>query len=649
MSVYEKMSNQQLVKEFYKIWEQFHISRSNINRYIKNHFSQLYDEIEHRTSILNQYKAQRSKDGKIRDISIFERIYFLNHNLVDRPFCIECKQKHVSGFMPFKNEYSLYCSQDCQKHSSIQAYKGRETKKIKYGEDNIVNQKKAYKTRMMKYGSYNPKDQSLKAKATKLKKYGNENYVNTEKCKETIEKHKAENPNFYVDIHNKIRQTNISNGRDPNWNNREKFKDTISHFSSQKKECIKNKRKQTCLEEYGYEYATQNEDVKAKTKQTCIELYGVQCALNTSKAYKNMTASIREKAWEQLKLREMDIQPMFTKDQFIEENNESKEWRWKCKKCGHEFMHAWKGINSHCPECFKHNFMGMQNEILSFIKIICKDDVIKANDRKIFNNELEIDILDTTKMIGVEINGLIWHNVDKAIYGQNRIGKMYHSSKTDLCMSKGIRLIHLFEDEWLEHKKLCMSKLKKILCPEKMRKIDAHRCSICKEISCSTKEKLLTKYTFYGCDGSSIAYALKHKGKIVAMMTLSKTKKDTIHEWQILNYIEMNSVIVENGFNVLLKAFCNDFKTHSISYYLSRDWNLPEDIIENMSFSCINAPKMFWTKKQQRFKNSHFDKKDLKSFLDVVDDNKSFIQNMNDNGYYRIYDSGTMMFEMQQG
>ena len=85
--------------------------------------------------------------------------------------------------MPYKNEYSQYCSQNCQKHSSIQAYRGIETRKKKYGENNCNNFKKAHLTRVLKYGSHHPKDFPEKVKNTKKKNHGNENYTNVEKIK----------------------------------------------------------------------------------------------------------------------------------------------------------------------------------------------------------------------------------------------------------------------------------------------------------------------------------------------------------------------------------------------------------------------------------------------------------------------------------
>jgi hypothetical protein len=55
---------------------------------------------------------------------------------------------------------------------------------------------------------------------------------------------------------------------------------------------------------------------------------------------------------------------------------------------------------------------------------------------------------------------------------------MYHFEKSSECDDNGICLIHIFEDEWLNHKKLCKSKLKKLICSYKLRHIDSTLCEI---------------------------------------------------------------------------------------------------------------------------------------------------------------------------
>lgn len=643
MSIYSALNNQQLVDEFDKIYKESGVSSSNINRFLRNHYSSLYDEIERRTIKLNAYKKTRP-NGKLQDISIFERIYCLLHGLSDRPLCKTCNKKPVAGFMPYNNAYADYCSHACQTHSPICIAKQQQTKTCKYGAGRKAIYDKASKTRHEKYGKHHPDSFVMKSRATKKRKYGNEKYVNVEKIKQTVERHKSENPDYYAEREQKTKATKVKNGHDSNWNNRDKFKQTLSSFSDERKTAIKEKRKLTCLDSYGCEFPTQNIDVQNKYKLTCRRLYGVSCTFNIQKSYDNMVYAIRSNAWDQFLLKASSIKPMFTKEEFIAYNSNDKLWRWKCEKCGHEFMHVWKNVYINCPNCVKHDFMGMQNEIFQFIKSICKDDILRENDRKTFKNKIEIDILNQTMQVGIELNGLIWHNIDKGIYGRSRIDMMYHSYKIDMCNSKGIRLIQLFEDEWLEHKKLCKSKLHKIMHPKDMHVIDAQKCNVCSNVKDEDKKKFLMKYTFYGIDKSSIAYSLTMRNRIVAMMTFAR-RDDNTREWQVINYAEMNNFIVKHGFKTLLNAFCKDMHAFNVMYVVSRDWNSVDDVDGSMTFLEVGLPQMHWMKRHHRFGVDEINESCMQALLMPIDDSKSFVQNMNDNGYYRIYDSGTLIFK----
>jgi hypothetical protein len=65
----------------------------------------------------------------------------------------------------------------------------------------------------------------------------------------------------------------------------------------------------------------------------------------------------------------------------------------------------------------------------------------------------EIDIWIPTAKLAIEFNGLYYHN--------EAAGKQqwYHDNKTKKCLELGIRLIHVFEDEWLHKQDIIKSML----------------------------------------------------------------------------------------------------------------------------------------------------------------------------------------------
>lgn len=109
-----------------------------------------------------------------------------------------------------------------------------------------------------------------------------------------------------------------------------------------------------------------------------------------------------------------------------------------------------------CPKCYRDKSK-IERELFDFIKEILTEDIlIEENNRTILEGK-EIDVYIPSKKVGFEMNGLIWHS-DKFNTEIN-----YHLNKTLKCLEKGVHLIHIFEDEWLNKKEICKDLIKKTL------------------------------------------------------------------------------------------------------------------------------------------------------------------------------------------
>ena len=137
---------------------------------------------------------------------------------------------------------------------------------------NIEKQKQTLKE---KYGvDYTWQISSVKEKSkqTNLERRGCEYALQSDevrkKCKDTIEKHKQENQNYYSDIHHKAQETNIANGHDPNWNNQEQAKKTfIAHYGVDNNMKCEKGRNEYCAairEKYGKDYFVETEQFQQK-------------------------------------------------------------------------------------------------------------------------------------------------------------------------------------------------------------------------------------------------------------------------------------------------------------------------------------------------------------------------------------------------
>ena len=104
-----------------------------------------------------------------------------------------------------------------------------------------------------------------------------------------------------------------------------------------------------------------------------------------------------------------------------------------------------------CPKCAVENNSKVEEELYQFVASIYKGNIIR-NDRKVIKPK-ELDIYIPDLELAIEFDGLIFHS------NYYKKKKNYHINKTLACLEKGIRLIHVFEDEWLFQNK----KTKKIL------------------------------------------------------------------------------------------------------------------------------------------------------------------------------------------
>lgn len=93
--------------------------------------------------------------------------------------------------------------------------------------------------------------------------------------------------------------------------------------------------------------------------------------------------------------------------------------------------------------------------MLEYIKSICHDDIIVCNDRHAIS-PYEIDVLDKTRMIGFEFDGLYWHS-------QLAGSRLSLLAKTYFCEVAGITLVHVLEDEWDLREEQCKARIRQTL------------------------------------------------------------------------------------------------------------------------------------------------------------------------------------------
>lgn len=175
--------------------------------------------------------------------------------------------------------YKETCCNECSQKLNI--IHGKETCLKKYGNKNYRNIEKSKQTCLEKYGcsyTFQNRDVINKIEQTKLQRYGSSTYNNSYKNKQTcLERYGYENVFQVEQYKEKIKQTKIKLHNDPYFTNREKFKETCTYLyggCGAASSYIHNKMKETNLSYYGYEYTLQVPENIEKRKQTCLNKYG---------------------------------------------------------------------------------------------------------------------------------------------------------------------------------------------------------------------------------------------------------------------------------------------------------------------------------------------------------------------------------------
>jgi len=431
----------------------------------------------------------------------------------------------------------------------------------------------------------------------------------------------------------------------------------------------KQKAKLTCLQKYGVEHATQSKQFKEQSQKTCLQKYGVE-HITQSKQFKeqsqktclqkygtnnyNQSLSFKQKNQKIIEQRQntkiinyyyntinrLSCIPLFTIQEYI---NTHQEYEWQCKICHTKFKAFLKdGQRPICPKCFPKIKSKPEKALTEFIiknNLICQE-----NKRNILDNKFELDVYLPTKNLGIEYHGLFWHSE----LGGNK-NKNYHISKLNLCQKKNIRLIQIFEDEWIRTPKIVIARLKNILHLIKY-KIYARKCII-KEIDKQMKNKFLNKYHIQGSDKSSIHLGAFYKNKLIAVMTFGQRKITGSKElpWELIRYATIANFNCIGVAGKLFKYFRLHQQFTSIISYADRRWS-EGNLYYQLGFQLdhISSPNYWYVSKSnylRRYHRYNFRKNILKDKLEKFDPNLSEWENMKNNGYDRIWDCGNLVFK----
>ena len=289
-----------------------------------------------------------------------------------------------------------------------------------------------------------------------------------------------------------------------------------------------------------------------------------------------------------------------------------------------------------------------EKEICEFVKSIYSNEIVE-NDRKIIYPK-ELDIYIPDKNVAIECDGLYWHSTEqltsKGQFMFSSDEKKHYKNKqlikTLLCEEKGIRLIHIFEDEWNTKKEICKSILASSLGIYKQ-KIFARKCEV-KEINLEDWKKFLHENHIQDYTFAEYRLGLYYKDELVQSIGIKYNGLNKTYE---LNRMatKLNTQVV-GGFSKLIKYSVNQFNIKEMTSYVFKSWfngNSYEICGFKFDKECpptywyiVNGMKVNRMNYQKKYIKEKFNKGKLKYYSD----SDSEFDNMAKNGISWIWDSG---------
>jgi len=261
-----------------------------------------------------------------------------------------------------------------------------------------------------------------------------------------------------------------------------------------------------------------------------------------------------------------------------------------------------------CPGC-RGIISKPEHEIAAFLRGL---GVVVEQSRRDIISPKELDIYLPEHKIAIEYCGLYWHSHKTAL--EEAKDKHKHWEKFKACEAKGIRLITLYENEWLNRKPVIKRLLRTAVGKLKGR-LMARKCVATKPTA-QEATAFYDKFHPQGGAGGGVYYGLSWGGKLVACMRFANGINDRgaagkNKEWTLSRYA--TRVGVSGGAGRLLKAFQNEYGNPKIKSF-SDNRLFSGGMYRSLGFSLEEeSPSDYqvWSQKLGLRPKSHYQRRDI--------------------------------------
>lgn len=533
-------------------------------------------------------------------VSMSHYLHALKHQISEPPDCPICGSKiSTVGDTSFRT----YCSIKCMSNSPDILEQRRTTSEEKYGHSHHLKNpeilKKQQQTNLERYGvecsAQNPEVQE-KVKQTLLDRYGSPVY-------------------FYSDDYNeKTEETCLT-------------RYGVAHPAAS--EFKKQRVKESVLKRYGVDHIMKLDHVKDKVTETVLGRYGVSHTV--------LLPEVQEKAREAQQKLKYSAFSNLTQEILRDKEKLRTVYEYfgsivrtglELDVCEYTIADA---LRTHdIPIRPVNNISSFELDVRRFIEEIYNGQ-LETNTRSLISG-YDFDMVLMDHSLIIECNGIYWHS-------EKFKDRKYHQKKTIAAHDNNFDIIHVWEDDWNDpiKQEIIKSKIRsKLGMSDRMY---ARKCSIV-ELSSKEASSFLNRNHIQGKTSASCWYGLQHNGNLVAVMGFRNKNNG---EWELNRYA--TSITVVGGFSKLLAYFKQNNEWSEIVTFAHLDYSRG-DLYEKTGFerSHITPPGLWYMKRGIRHNRQNFMKYKIKDKLDFFDPSLSEKENMERNGYVRVFDSGSIKY-----
>lgn len=299
-----------------------------------------------------------------------------------------------------------------------------------------------------------------------------------------------------------------------------------------------------------------------------------------------------------------------------------------------------------CKKCSNNGFSKGEKEVYDYIKSIYSGEILE-NRRDIIPPK-ELDIYIPEHKLGIEYHGLYWHSQQQLEKSGNN-AKKYHYEKLLAAKKANIRLIQVFEDEWLNKEEIVKSRIKHMLGLYD-KKIGARQVKI-RTIDAKSKNSFLEASHIQGSDRSSFKYGAFYNNELVGVMTFCVPRVSLGRKEKKVGEYELSRFATKSGYQVyglaskMFKHFVSNEEVTSVYTYSDLRWNKMHgtgSVYENigMVFLSYSEPNYFYVVNNERKHRFGYRKQELHKKLNFFESSLTEYENMLQNGIDRVFDCG---------